>query len=61
MLLRAAEQKARRRRGLADALPDRRDPTRIRHACEIIAARVFAIGCGYQDGNDLDRLRPIRR
>lgn len=58
LLLRGAE----RRLGIADRLaavfPDRRDPTRIHHEMgELIRTRVFAICCGYEDGNDLDRLR----
>jgi Transposase DDE domain group 1 len=43
---------------LADAMPDRRDPDRIRHAMfEMVMARVAAIACGYEDAIDLDRLR----
>jgi hypothetical protein len=43
---------------LADAMPDRRDPDRIRHAIfEMVMARVAAIACGYEDAIDLDRLR----
>lgn len=58
MLLAAAE----RRLGLADrlaaAIGDRRDPSRVRHAmADILRARIFAIACGYEDANDLDRLR----
>jgi hypothetical protein len=58
MLLAAAE----RRLGLADrlaaAINDRRDPCRVRHAmADILRARIFAIACGYEDANDLDRLR----
>ena len=58
VLLAAAE----RRLGLADRLAavirDRRDPDRITHAmADILRARIFAIACGYEDANDLDRLR----
>jgi hypothetical protein len=58
MLLAAAE----RRLGLADKLAaviaDRRDPARVVHALsDILRARIFAIACGYEDANDLDRLR----
>ncbi|MEM7190549.1 MAG: IS1380 family transposase [Pseudomonadota bacterium] len=43
---------------LAGLFPDDRDPERVTHSLgSIIGARVFAIGCGYEDGNDLDRLR----
>ncbi len=58
LVLREAE----RRLGIADRLAgafrDRRDPTRIAHEmCELLKTRVFAICCGHEDGNDLDRLR----
>jgi hypothetical protein len=51
-----------RRLGLIDALarqfPDDRDPVRTSHAiADILRERVFAIACGYPDGNDLDTLR----
>jgi len=43
---------------LAGSLPDPRDPGRVAHQLiELIKTRVFAICCGYEDGNDLDRLR----
>ena len=43
---------------LAKLFPDERDPERVTHSLgSIIGARVFAIGCGYEDGNDLDHLR----
>jgi hypothetical protein len=58
LLLRAAEGKVGVIARLAAALPDRRDPTRIRHRlAEIIAARVFGICCGYEDAIDHDLLR----
>ena len=58
LLLRQAEKRLGICRRLADAMPDRRDPTRIRHEMvELVTARAFAIGCGYKDGSDLDRLR----
>ena len=51
-----------RRFGVADRLarcfPDRRDPARITHTlADMIRARIFAIGCGYEDADDLDFLR----
>lgn len=57
-LLAGADQ----RLGLIDALaasfPDRRDPVQISHSiADILRERVFAIACGYPDGNDLDTLR----
>jgi hypothetical protein len=58
LLLRQAEKKLGVCQRLADALPDRRDPSRIRHEMlELVMARAVAISCGYKDGNDLDRLR----
>lgn len=58
LALRAAEQRIGIIARLSAALPDRRDPTRIRHAQgEIIGARVFGICCGHEDGIDHDRLR----
>jgi hypothetical protein len=58
MLLAMAE----RRLGIADRLarcfPDRRDPSRVTHSfADMIRARIFAIGCGYEDADDLDFLR----
>lgn len=58
LLLRAAEQKIGVIARMAAALPDRRDPTRIRHRLsEIIGARVFGLCCGYEDGIDHNALR----
>jgi hypothetical protein len=58
LLLREKERALGVCRRLADAMPDRRDADRIRHAMfEMVMARVAAIACGYEDANDLDRLR----
>ena len=58
LLLRHAERKLGVCGRLADAMPDRRDPSRIRHEIfEMVMARVSAIACGYKDAIDLDRLR----
>jgi hypothetical protein len=58
LALRAAEKKIGIIARLASALPDRRDPARVRHRLgEIIGARVFGICCGYEDGIDHDSLR----
>jgi len=58
ILLRQAEKKLGVCQRLADAMPDRRDPSRVRHEMvELVMARAAAISCGYKDGNDLDRLR----
>jgi hypothetical protein len=58
MLLAAAE----RRLGLADKLAalifDPRDPNLVTHSlADILRARILAIACGYEDGNDFDHLR----
>ena len=43
---------------LARALPDERDPGRVRHSqLDLVRQRVYAIACGYEDGNDAARLR----
>jgi hypothetical protein len=43
---------------LASLIPDSRDPDLISHSmADILRERVFAIACGYPDGNDLDILR----
>src|ERR1700722_4064489 len=43
---------------LAAIIPDDRDPNRITHTLSVILrARIFAIGCGYPDADDLDDLR----
>jgi hypothetical protein len=58
LLLRAAERRLGVCRRLAAAMPDRRDPDRVRHAMfEMVMARASAIACGYEDAIDLDRLR----
>jgi Transposase DDE domain group 1 len=58
LLLREAERKLGVCRRLAQAMPDRRDRERIRHAMfEMVMARVSAIACGHKDAIDLDRLR----
>ena len=52
---------AEKRVGIIDRLAmlfrNERDPDRVTHPLgSIIGARVFAIGRGYEDGNDLDHL-----
>ena len=51
-----------RRLGLIDRLaaliPDRRNPDDVTHTmANLMRARVYAIGCGDPDANDLDTLR----
>jgi hypothetical protein len=58
LLLREAERELGICERFAGSLTDRRDPTRIEHSLvEMIKTRSLAICCGYEDGNDLDRLR----
>jgi hypothetical protein len=58
LLLRQAERKLGVCQRLAAAMPDRRDPDRILHTMrEMLMQRVSAISCGYEDANDLNRLR----
>ena len=58
MLLAAAERRLQLADRLAAAIRDPRDPRRVTHAmADILRARIFAIACGYEDANDLDRLR----
>src|ERR1700749_1835468 len=63
MLLAQAERRLGGARGLAPGildprLPDRRDQDRGTHLLpDILRARIFAIACGYEDADDLDRLR----
>ena len=43
---------------LSAVIADRRDPVRIIHQLsDILRARILAIACGYEDADDLDRLR----
>jgi hypothetical protein len=58
LLLREAERKLGVCKRLAEAMPDRRDQSRVRHEMlELVMARAAAISCGYKDGNDLNQLR----
>ena len=58
LLLREAERGLGIASRLAGAIRDRRDPARVDHALpELLKTRMFAIACGYEDANDLDRLR----
>src|SRR4249919_2242230 len=57
MLLAAAERRLQLADRLAAAIHDPRDARRVRHAlADIVRARIFAIACGYEDANDVDRL-----
>jgi hypothetical protein len=58
MLLAPIERRMGLARKIAALIADRRNPALITHTAEdIFRARIFAIACGYPDGNDLDWLR----
>ena len=58
LLLRPLDDRLGITQALADALPDSRDPSRVQHSqLDLVRQRVYAIACGYEDGNDASRLR----
>ena len=58
MLLALADRRRAVADTLADLIADHRDPSHITHTvADVLRARMLAIGCGYPDGNDFDRLR----
>ncbi len=58
MLLAQAERQLGIADQLARVIPDERDADRVVHLLpDILRARIFAIACGYEDADDLDRLR----
>jgi Transposase DDE domain group 1 len=58
MLLAQADRRLGLAERLAGVIPDGRDPGRVTHLlADILRARIFAIACGYEDADDLDRLR----
>jgi Transposase DDE domain group 1 len=58
MLLAAAERRLGLCEKLAAWIGDPRDPDRVVHLLpDILRARILAIACGYEDADDLDRLR----
>ena len=57
-LLALAEKRVGVIKRLTNLFPDDRDQERVIHAMgSMLGARIFAIGCGYEDGNDFDHLR----
>jgi hypothetical protein len=57
VLLKAADRRLGLLAALAATVPDARAPTRVTHGVgDLLAQRIFAIGCGHPDGNDADRL-----
>ena len=58
MVLAQAERRLAIAEKLAAVIADPRDPLRLVHQLpQILLARILAIACGYEDANDLDRLR----
>ena len=58
LLLREAERGLGICARLAGSIRDLRNASRVQHTLvELIKTRVLAICCGYEDGNDLDRLK----
>jgi hypothetical protein len=58
LLLGIAERRRRIAELLAGYIADPREPAHITHTvADVLRARMLAIGCGYPDGNDFDRLR----
>ena len=58
VLVRALDDRLGITEALAGALPDSRDPNRVQHSqLDLVRQRVYAIACGYEDGNDAARLR----
>ncbi len=58
MLFAQAERRLGLAARLAGAIPDGRDPDRVTHRLpDILRARIFPIACGYEDADDLDRMR----
>jgi hypothetical protein len=57
LLLAQADQKIALVSAMSAAIGDKRQVSKIRHGVEtILLERIFAIACGYEDANDLDRL-----
>jgi hypothetical protein len=58
LVLRQADKKLALIDAIAGCIEDRRQASKVEHSVwDIVAARVFAIAAGYEDANDLDRLR----
>ena len=58
LLLAAAERRLGIAGRLAGLIADPRNPLFVTHSvADILRARILAIACGYEDADDLDRLR----
>jgi hypothetical protein len=57
-LVAAADQRVGVTHALTEAITDRRDPQKVTHPLrDLLRERIYAIAQGYEDANDLDRLR----
>src|SRR4051794_29704289 len=58
LLLAQADKKLGLIHAMAGVVSDKRQQGKIRHGLEeILAERIYAIACGYEDANDLDMLK----
>lgn len=58
LILRGVDQQIGLTERLAQAIDDQRHPSYLTHPLrDLIAQRIFQIGCGYEDGNDANALR----
>jgi len=57
VLLKEADQRLGLIESMSKSISDRRDSTRVKHEMEaLISQRVYALACGYEDGNDAAKL-----
>ena len=57
ILLQACDRRLGLTEGLIEAIDDRRQSGKIRHAIgDLVRQRLYAIACGYPDANDASRL-----
>jgi len=57
LLLEGVDRKLGLIKAMSEAIIDHRDPTRVKHDMKtLVGQRVFALGCGYEDGNDAAKL-----
>jgi hypothetical protein len=57
ILLKACDERLRLTKRLIESIDDRRQAGKIQHAIgDLVRQRLYAIACGYPDGNDASRL-----
>lgn len=58
LLARQAEHNVKICQGMAEAIEDWRDPTKITHTLlQLVSQRVYQLVCGYEDANDSNQMR----